>query len=205
MVAAQIAARGIRDKRVLDVFRAVPRHLFVPADMVNSAYHDCPLTIGYGQTISQPYIVALIVGSLGIQGGEKVLEIGTGSGYQAAILAQLGARVWSVERIAGLAKKARETLASLNYNVHVSTGDGTLGWSESAPYDFIVVSAAAPKISPSWLAELKTGGKIILPLAGAFQQELTIIEKSSDSQTQQIKICPCIFVPLIGKYGYEEP
>jgi protein-L-isoaspartate(D-aspartate) O-methyltransferase len=201
MVINQIAKRGITDQKVLEAFRQVPRHLFIPQNQKYLAYDDYPLPIGVGQTISQPYMVALMTAVLDVRENEKVLEIGTGSGYQAAILAYLSAKVYSIERIAALAAQAKELLSSLNYCVQVKVGDGTLGWQENGPYDKIIVTAAAPVISPSWIEQLKETGKMVVPLGGAFGQDLTVIEKIGRDNIKQTSVCSCIFVPLIGKYG----
>jgi protein-L-isoaspartate(D-aspartate) O-methyltransferase len=203
MVIHQIANRGVSDPGVLQAFRSVPRHLFVPEEKRHLAYEDYPLPIGKEQTISQPYIVALMTESSGIQKGDKVLEIGTGSGYQAAILSYLGAQVYSIERIAFLAETAKELLVSLGYNANVMVGDGTLGWSKDAPYDKIIVTAAAPSIPLPWIEQLKLGGRIVVPLGGSFGQDLTLAIKVSPDNLKTSVICSCLFVPLIGKYGYK--
>lgn len=204
MVSYQIASRGITDEKVLGAFRAVARHSFVPSSQLKSAYEDYPLPIGAGQTISQPYIVALMTKVLEINGGEKVLEIGTGSGYQAAILAHLGAEVYSIERIPALAAKAKQTLCALGYSVMVEAGDGTLGWPEHAPYDRIIVTAAAPSVSSCWIEQLLIRGKIVLPEGAPLHQQLMVVTKISGDSVKKESICGCIFVPLIGKYGYKE-
>jgi protein-L-isoaspartate(D-aspartate) O-methyltransferase len=203
MVSEQILGRGIRDQQVLDAFRNVPRHLFVPQENREFAYQDYPLPIGENQTISQPYIVALMTQELEVKKGDKVLEIGTGSGYQAAILNHLGAKVYSVERVPSLAEKASETLHSLGYDVEVKAGDGTLGWEENSPYDRIIVTAAAPVICSPWIEQLKIGGKIVLPLGMPLHQELTVVKKVNEGDVEKSVVCGCVFVPLIGKYGYK--
>lgn len=203
MVVNQIAKRGITDQRVLEAFRNVTRHLFVPENKKSLAYEDYPLPIGQDQTISQPYIVALMTELLDVKRGDRILEIGTGSGYQAAILSYLGARVYSIERLAVLAKNAKELLDSLQYYVEIIVGDGTLGWQEYAPYDKIIITAAAPSISPCWIEQLVVGGRMVLPLGTAFGQNLTLIEKIENDKIRQNAVCGCIFVPLIGKYGYK--
>jgi protein-L-isoaspartate(D-aspartate) O-methyltransferase len=204
MVENQLILRGISDRRVLDAFRRVPRHEFVSEELKNSAYIDSPLPIGEGQTISQPYMVALMTECLCLRGQEKVLEIGTGSGYQAAILAELAKEVYSIERIEVLALRANQILERLGYkNIKIKTGDGTLGWPEFSPYEGIIVTAAAPQIPPPLIEQLKDGGLLVIPLNGRFSQTLTVIEKSKDRlKTQQI--CSCIFVPMIGKYGWKD-
>jgi protein-L-isoaspartate(D-aspartate) O-methyltransferase len=204
MVYNQIIRRGITDDKLLNAFREVPRHLFVPLFKRSFAYEDYPISIGEGQTISQPYIVALMTQLCEITKGEKVLEIGTGSGYQAAIIAYLGGEVYTIERIASLAKKAKETLYSLNFKVKIKVGDGSLGWPEYAPYDKIMVTAASPSVSPCWQEQLKIGGRIVLPLGEGMHQDLTVVEKISHSELKKKTVCGCVFVPLIGSYGYKE-
>lgn len=204
MVEEQISARGITAIRVLDAFRKVERHLFVPAELSQSAYADFPLPIGEGQTISQPYIAALMTESLDLKGTEKVLEIGTGSGYQAAILAQLSAEVFSIERFESLAKKAAETMSKLGYdNIKIRVGDGTLGWPQEGPFDRIIITAASPRIPLPLSEQLSEGGKIILPLGTELGQVLTLAEKKN-AKLESRQICGCVFVPLVGRYGYPE-
>ena len=204
MVLYQIASRGIRDRRVLEAFSAVPRHLFVPESKRKYAYEDYPLGIGQDQTISQPYMVALMSEVLEVEPGIAVLEIGTGSGYQAAILCSMGAKVYSIERYPALAQQAKKTLDSLGYEVQVKTGDGTLGWAEEAPYDRIIVTAASPHAPPPLVEQLKIGGRIVIPLGMRFTQDLTIIYKISKDEVKAESVCGCVFVPLIGEYGYKE-
>jgi protein-L-isoaspartate(D-aspartate) O-methyltransferase len=204
MVEEQLIPRGISDQRVLDVFLKVERHKFVPEELRVSAYADHPLPIGEGQTISQPYIVALMVQCLKLKGSERVLEIGTGSGYQAAILAELAAEVYTIERFASLAKTAHGVLTATGLNnVHIEIGDGTLGWSDKAPFDAIIISAASPRIPLPLTDQLKENGKLILPLGDSFSQTLTIVEKKS-GKLESIDVCGCVFVPLVGKYGYNK-
>lgn len=204
MVDAQLIPRGISDEKVLDVFRKVERHKFLPQDMQSSAYQDHPLPIGEGQTMSQPYMVALMTQCLALKGSEKILEIGTGSGYQAAVLAKLAKEVYSVERIASLAVRSRLLLQSLGYsNVNAKVGDGTLGWPEYAPYDGIIVTAAAPKVPNAYIEQLKVGGKLVIPAGTMFSQVLTVIEKTGEGVTTK-EICGCVFVPLLGKEGWRE-
>jgi len=204
MVRAQLIPRGIADERVLDAMKRVPRHEFIPRDMADQAHDDCPLPIGNAQTISQPYIVALMTECLKLKGDEKVLEIGTGSGYQLAILAELALDAYSVERIASLAGKAEETLTRLGYkNFHIKVGDGTTGWEEHQPYDGIVVTAGAPVIPRSLARQLKDGGRMVIPVGGGFGQVLTVIKRQGDSFLQE-EVCGCSFVPLIGKEGWPE-
>jgi len=204
MVSTQLAQRGIADQRVLDAFTHVPRHLFVPQVARDSSYEDCPLPIGFDQTISQPYMVALMTQLLSLEPGMKVLEIGTGSGYQAAILADLGARVYSIERLPELAERARSLLMELGYNVEIKTADGTMGWSQQAPFDRIIVTAATPKIPPPLVEQLVVGGRLVIPVGGAFGQDLVVASLLGPSQVKEDRICGCIFVPLVGKYGYKE-
>jgi len=205
MVDEQLIVRSISSEKVLDAFRKVPRHEFVDKDLLRNAYSDYPLPIGDGQTISQPYIVALMTQSLNLKGDEKVLEIGTGSGYQTAILAQIAREIYSVERFKNLADTAGSTLEKIGYrNVKIKIGDGTLGWEEFAPYDGIIVTAGAPEIPQSLTRQLKDGGRMIIPIgSGGFGQILTLIEKiGKDIRTSEI--CGCMFVPLIGKEGWSE-
>jgi protein-L-isoaspartate(D-aspartate) O-methyltransferase len=204
MVDEQLARRGIENEHILESFLNVPRELFVPEKEKRYAYQDHPLSIGWGQTISQPYIVALMTQLLGPQEGEKVLEIGTGSGYQAAILAYLGCKVFSVERIPQLAERAKEILKSLNLNVEIKVGDGTLGWEEHALYDKVIVTAAAKEIPPPLITQLKVGGRLIIPVGEFFHQELIVLDKISEDKTVKTSAGGCIFVPLIGKYAWQK-
>ena len=202
MVQEQLIPRGINEPRVLSAFRRVQRHKFVPNKMEDMAYSDHPLPVGEGQTISQPYMVALMTEKLALSGEEKVLEIGTGSGYQAAILAELAKEVYSMERFSPLANKAQETLASLGYNnIHIKVGDGTLGWKEFAPFDRIIVTAGAPHIPESLFEQLSENGKLVIPVGGSFSQVLTVAEKKRGKISQE-EICGCVFVPLVGKEGW---
>ncbi len=201
MVDEQLVPRGINNQRVLEVFSRVERHKFIPENLRKSAYSDFPLPIGEAQTISQPYIAALMTQSLDLTGSEKVLEIGTGSGYQAAILAELAQEVCSIERYEILAEKAKIVLGGLGYkNIKIKVGDGTLGWKEMAPFDRIIVTAAAPTIPQPLTEQLSDNGKLILPLGGGFGQVLTLVEKKGD-KIKSTDICGCVFVPLVGKYG----
>jgi len=205
MVFEQILKRGIYDKEILEAFKTVPRHLFIPPQQRGFAYSDCPLAIGQDQTISQPYIVALMTKSLEIQPGMSILEVGTGSGYQAAILAFLKVKVYSIERIALLAEEARKVLDSLGYqSVKIKVGDGTLGWKEHAPYDRIIVTAASMQLPKALVEQVKVGGKIIIPLGERFHQDLTVINKINKNEIKKENICGCIFVPLIGEGGWNE-
>jgi len=204
MVTEQIMRRGVVAPRVIEAFRKVPRHLFVPEEFRSHSYNDHPLPIGEGQTISQPYIVALMTDLLGLSGEEKVLEIGTGSGYQAAILAELGREVYTVERHKLLAERAERILKELNYqNVKVLVGDGTKGWKEFAPYQRIMVTASAPDVPQPLFEQLDEMGKLVIPIGGRWSQDLTLVEKKKSKMTRKY-ICGCVFVPLIGEYGYKE-
>jgi protein-L-isoaspartate(D-aspartate) O-methyltransferase len=204
MVRMQIEARGVRDSRVLEAMRAVPRHLFVPGHVIGSAYRDAPLPIGQGQTISQPYIVALMTELLELKGEEKVLEIGTGSGYQAAILGQLAAQVITVERIPQLAQEASELLAQLGYdNVHIKVGDGTLGWPDDAPYDAVIVTAASPQIPEPLKGQLTDGGRLVAPVGPRWTQELVRVRRRGDRYHSET-LLGVAFVPLIGEHGWQE-
>jgi len=204
MVQEQLVGRGIKDSRVLDAFEKVERHLFIPAEIRGSSYADFPVAIGEGQTISQPYIVALMTECLGLAGDEKVLEIGTGSGYQTAILALLAREVYSVERIDALAQRAGRLLDELGYaNIKSKVSDGTLGWPEEAPFDRIMVTAASPHIPLPLTEQLKDNGKLILPLGDNFSQVLTLVEKDN-GKLRSAQICPCVFVPLVGKFGWKQ-
>lgn len=202
MIEEQLMPRGIRNQKVLEAFYKLERHKFVPVNLRNNAYADFPLPIGEGQTISQPYMVALMTECLDLTGQEKVLEIGTGSGYQAAILAELAREVYSIERFQALAKNAETVLKELGYtNIKVKVDDGTLGWPEVAPFDRIIITAATPKIPQPLIEQLKESGKLILPLGESFGQILTLVEKKKNKLLFQ-EICGCVFVPLVGKYGW---
>jgi protein-L-isoaspartate(D-aspartate) O-methyltransferase len=204
MVANQIEMRGVRDPRVLAAMRVVPRHHFVPAYQQGSAYRDSPLPIGQGQTISQPYIVALMSEMLELKGDERVLEIGTGSGYQAAILAQLAAEVISVERFASLAQEARERLAELEVeNVRVEVGDGSLGWPADAPYDAIIVTAASPRVPLPLEEQLAEGGRLIVPAGQRYTQSLVRVRRRGGRLKRETTI-GVAFVPLIGQHGWQQ-
>ena len=204
MVEEQLIARGINDKRALEAFYKVERHKFIPEELRQSAYADFPVPIGEGQTISQPYIVALMTECLGLNGEERVLEIGTGSGYQAAILAELAKEVYSVERFVALSEKAETILKEMGYtNIKLKVDDGTLGWPEFAPFDRIIITAASPRIPMPLTEQLKGDGKMVLPLGESFSQVLTVAEKKKD-KLESIQVCGCVFVPLVGKYGCKE-
>jgi protein-L-isoaspartate(D-aspartate) O-methyltransferase len=198
MVREQIESRGITNARVLAAMNKVPRHEFVPEHLADAAYEDHPLPIGYSQTISQPYIVALMTELLQLQPGAKVLEVGTGSGYQAAILAEVGAQVYSIEILEPLAKTSAKLLQRLGYvNVQVKQGDGYLGWPEHAPYDAIVVTAAAGHVPPPLVEQLKPGGRLVIPVGdGQAQQSLLLVEKSAAGSVTTHDVAPVMFVPL---------
>jgi protein-L-isoaspartate(D-aspartate) O-methyltransferase len=204
MVARQIQARGVGDARVLEAMREVPRHRFVPDAVKGQAYDDRPLAIGESQTISQPYMVAIMTELLGPAAHHRVLEIGTGSGYQTAILSRLACRVVSIERHAPLATHARETLDDLGItNVRIHVGDGTEGMPEEAPFDRILVTAGAPAIPEPLTQQLADGGRLVIPVGPPGWQRVTIVERHGDSyETREAEAC--VFVPLIGRYGWED-
>ena len=202
MVEDQLARRGIGDGKVLEVFRKVPRHHFVPATFREASYADHPLPIGRGQTISQPYIVALMTESLRLKGAEKVLEIGTGSGYQAAILAELCEEIYTIEREEPLLEEAKKVLSQEGYkNIKFICGDGTKGLKEEAPFDGIIVTAAAPFVPEALKDQLADGGRIVIPVGSIYSQVLVAVEKNGESFTRE-DICGCVFVPLIGEDGW---
>lgn len=204
MVREQLASRNISDAAVLDAFRKVPREFFVPPSEYEEAYHDHPLPIGYHQTISQPYMVALMTQNLSVSATDRVLEIGTGSGYQTAILAELAREVYTVERIEPLSASAREVLGDLGYsNIHFLNGDGSLGWEEFAPFDRIIVTAGSPQVPQSLVEELEDGGRMLIPVGEAGRQNLRCIEKNDNRISERI-ICGCVFVKLIGQEGWKE-
>jgi protein-L-isoaspartate(D-aspartate) O-methyltransferase len=204
MVETQIRKRGVTDERVLQAMATVPRDEFVRAFCINQAYADEPLPIGYGQTISQPYIVAAMVASLGLTGSENVLEIGTGCGYQAAVVSLLAREVHSVELLPDLAQSAAERLQRLGYgNVHVHSGDGTLGWPEFSPYDTILIAAAAPSVPEPLLQQLNEGGRLIAPVGEEDKQELQLVTKR-EAKFIVKQGGPCRFVPLMGQYGWRK-
>lgn len=203
MVREQIESRGITDARVLAAMTKVPRHEFVPEHLADAAYEDRPLPIGYCQTISQPYIVALMTELLQLQPGAKVLEVGTGSGYQAAILAEVGAVVYSLEILEPLARASAQLLQRLGYaSVRVKQGDGYLGWPEHAPYGAIIVTAAADNVPPPLVEQLKPGGRLVIPVRdGQTQQSLWLVEKGNDDSVTTRRVAPVVFVPLIHEIG----
>ena len=203
MVRNQIAARGVLDPTLLAVFGAVPRHRFVPADELAWAYADGPLPIGHGQTISQPYIVALMTDLLQVKSSHHVLEVGTGSGYQAAILGKLAREVETMEVVPDLAASAASTLADLGYsNIHVHCGDGTLGWLQAGPYDGILVAAAAPSAPKPLLDQLKDGGRLVIPVGDRGYQQLEVWQRTGEEFERQVNLAVA-FVPLRGKYGWK--
>jgi protein-L-isoaspartate(D-aspartate) O-methyltransferase len=204
MVETQLISRGINDPRVLEAMRKVSRHLFVDEALQDQAYSDHPLPIADKQTISQPYIVALMSESLQLKGHEKVLEIGTGSGYQAAILAELAARVFSMERLPGLAHRANQVLQKLGYrNVIVRVSDGTLGWPDEAPFDGILVTAGAPKVPQTLVDQLAVGGRLVIPVGGRISQDLFLVERTLEG-VHQTDLGAVRFVDLVGKHGWED-
>lgn len=202
MVRRQLVPRGIGDKGVIGSFLRVQREKFVPLALQRFAYDDAPLSIGEGQTISQPYIVALMTQSLHLQTGDKVLEIGTGSGYQAAILADMGCEVYSVERRHCLAEKAVKILNQLGYDVKVKVGDGTLGWEEFSPFDKIIITAGGPQIPASLFAQLKIKGKMVIPVGDLYLQDLVLVTKLKRGRKIE-SLGGCQFVKLQGKEGWE--
>jgi protein-L-isoaspartate(D-aspartate) O-methyltransferase len=205
MVERQLRKRDIRSPRVLGAMGSVPRHLFVPPEHAAEAYTDSPLPIGAGQTISQPYMVAAMADALLLEGNEKVLEVGAGSGYQAAVLSLLAREVIAVESQPILADAARERLARLSYgNIRIETGDGSQGWPPDAPYDAILVTAGAPSIPPPLLEQLAEGGRLVIPVGPAKQQELLRIVRREGRITRE-SLFACRFVPLLGRFGWPSP
>ncbi len=207
MVDTQIRARAISDARVLKVMETMPRHLFVDEGLIDQAYSDNPLPIGEKQTISQPYIVALMTEALELKGRERVMEIGTGSGYQTAILAQLAERVFSIERVAALANRARKILDKLNcYNVAIRIGDGSYGWTEEAPFDAIITTAGAPRVPQYLLDQLAPGGRLVVPVGSRDVQTLYKFTRSIENpdEIKKADLGGCRFVSLIGESGWKE-
>lgn len=203
MVREQLEARGISDRRVLEALRELPRHLFVPPDLAPEAYSDSPLPIGSGQTISQPYMVAWMTELLGLEGREKVLEVGTGSGYQAAVLGRLAREVVSIEKHEGLAVKARELLGALGMdNVRVLVGDGSAGLPGEAPFDAIIVTAGAPSIPRPLEEQLADGGRLVIPVGPSGMQELTLVVREGERLVRR-EMGGCVFVPLVGRHGWK--
>lgn len=204
MVDTQLVSRGIKDKRVIAAMRKVQRHLFIPETTRHDAYEDMALPIGEGQTISQPYMVAIMTQLLELRGDEKVLEIGTGSGYQAAILAELAREVYTIERIQALGERVQMLLSNMGYvNIYVFIGDGTKGLETKAPFDRIIITAATPKIPECLINQLSDGGIIVAPVGQRFSQ-LLIKGKKTKGMLDQEYSTPCIFVPLIGEYGWTD-
>jgi protein-L-isoaspartate(D-aspartate) O-methyltransferase len=204
MVDRQIRKRGVRDARVLDAMEKVPRHRFVPQDSCEYAYDDSPLSIGKGQTISQPYMVAVMTESAAPEPDDIVLEVGTGSGYQTAILAELVREVYSIERIPELAERAKGLLGGLGYeNVSIRLGDGSEGWSEKAPFDAILVTAGAPDIPGPLVEQLSVGGRLVIPIGSAHHQTLYTVKKDRKRIWKE-EGTGCVFVPLIGTFAWEE-
>ena len=204
MVEEQLRRRGVADARVLDAMARVPRELFVPEHLRGRAYDDAALPIGGDQTISQPYMVARICEALSVRPGDRVLDVGTGSGYQAAVLAELAAEVHTIERLADLAARARDALAAAGYtNVSVDVGDGSLGLPAHAPFAAIAVAAAAPDVPPSLYAQLEQGGRLAVPVGGRWGQELRLVVRSPGGPAV-LRSVPCRFVPLVGAEGFDD-
>ncbi len=204
MVAEHLRARGIRDERVLAAMARIPRHRFVEEALASLAYGDLPLPIGDAQSISQPYIVALMSEALGLRGGERVLEVGTGSGYQTAVLAELAGKVYSVERVRSLADRALRLLSDLGYyNIRVRLGDGSLGWPEEGPFDAILVTAGAPQIPEALASQLSPGGRLVVPVGSAEVQVLRRLTRAPEGPVVE-DMAGCVFVKLIGAHGWPE-
>lgn len=204
MVNTQLIPRGIKDRRVLDAMGRVPRHLFVDSATVANAYSDMALPIGEGQTISQPYMVAVMTELLELNGTQKVLEIGTGSGYQTAVLAELALDVFTIERIVSLAEKAKRKFQDLSYlNINIKADDGTLGWPEEAPFDRIIITAGSPEIPLPLIEQLAEGGIIVIPVGDIYSQQLLKYRKSGKNPIIEYHT-PCVFVPLIGQHGWKQ-
>jgi len=204
MVEEQLRRRGISDPRVLEAMAKVPRHLFVPANYQSAAYEDRPLPIGEGQTISQPYMVAVMTQSLGLRGEERVLEVGTGSGYQAAILAELSQKVYTIERIAALTEGSRKILGELGYsNLSYRIGDGSKGWLEEAPFDGIIVTAGAPTTPETLKSQLAEGGRLVIPTGPRHTQTLYKVTRRGGRFIEE-EVTGCVFVPLVGDFGWKD-
>lgn len=212
MVGEQLQGRGIRDRRVLDAMTRIPREAFMPPNVRDRAYHDAAVSIGSGQTISQPYMVAVMTQHLELRGGEKVLEVGTGSGYQAAVLADVvrdpnvgDGHIYTVERLAELNENARAILGRLGYdNVTYLLGDGTLGWSDFAPYDAIIVTAGAPQMPQPLVEQLAVGGRLVAPVGESGMQTLEKWRKTAEGEILKEQLLQCRFVPLIGEAGWDD-
>lgn len=204
MVEDQVIDRGVKDRRVIDAMLKVPRHKFVEEALEGKAYQDAPLPIGDKQTISQPYMVAVMSEALALNGSEKVLEIGTGSGYQAAVLALLADRIFSLERIPSLARRARKVLDGCGFSkVNIRVADGTQGWQDMAPFDAIVVTAGAPEVPQDYLDQLAVGGRLIIPVGDRNSQVLMRITRTTEATYQEEQMLGCRFVPLIGRHGWK--
>ena len=200
----QIMARGVKDKRVIEAMMNVPRHMFVDKVYHHQAYNDYPLPVSHGQTISQPYMVAVMTELLELKGDETVLEIGTGSGYQTGILALLCSKVYTIERIAELTQQARSRLENLGFrNISFMKGDGSIGWSEYAPYDGVMVTAGAPDIPNSLIEQLAENGRLVIPIGGEYYQVLNVVKKHKGRIFRR-ELFECTFVPLLGKEGWNE-
>ncbi|MDP2981015.1 MAG: protein-L-isoaspartate(D-aspartate) O-methyltransferase [Candidatus Omnitrophota bacterium] len=205
MVTGQLLGRDIKDKNILDVFERVPRHRFIDHKFYKDAYGDFPLSIGNGQTISQPYMVALMAQLLDIKKSDRILEIGTGSGYQTAILAELANQVFSVERLKNLTENSSAILEEMGYkNITLKTDDGTMGWKDFAPFDKIVVTAGGENVPEPLLEQLKSPGRLVMPVGPRTSQKLLLVEKTDKGDILEKEICACVFVPLIGKYGWKQ-
>lgn len=204
MVAGQLLGREIRDPQVLRAMARVPRHLFVPASRRDQSYSDHPLPIGEGQTISQPYMVALMIQEAALKPADRVLEIGTGSGYQAAVLSLLASKVYSVERVPALAESAAKLLRLLSVkNVEILTADGTSGWPREAPFQAILVAAAAPRVPETLVSQLSPGGRLVIPVGSTLSQTLRVVQREAQGIKTR-EVCGCVFVPLIGAHGWKE-
>jgi protein-L-isoaspartate(D-aspartate) O-methyltransferase len=201
-LAEELAGQGIRDPRVLDAVRRIPRHLFIPEELADKAYENHPVEIGHSQTISQPYMVACMTQALELRGGEKVLEVGSGSGYQTAVLKALNADVYTIERLPELSDRARGNVERTGFaGVHYRVGDGSRGWPEEAPFDRVIVTAGAPTMPVSLVEQLREGGTMVIPVGGEEEQELLLVRRANGRVTRE-KICSCVFVKLWGDEGW---